>query len=312
TNLDIHTYDALNGGWVFRKFNERNYPFIYAVNGKYDTLMGWTEKTVYYDSVNATHTGGYYFWDSRNHGGTGATWGEMNFDLFRYRRNLSYPAFANCSINEDYGNGLASDGAAFGTVNGFLDWKNEITDVADSWSATIFLRDLLKEDGNVYESPEQCTVDVTLRRLQNFHPAAGETLSWNLWHKLDRIQSGSFVYGGGLATIPQISVYKDSVRLEIIRGESTETDVPSTLDIYPNPARQDATIRFNLQDAQQCEVKIYNEQGSLISVLKNEFMSAGTYQLVWNIQNSSIGSGLYFVTLQTANERITGKLAVIK
>nr|MBA2423533.1 hypothetical protein [Chitinophagales bacterium] len=169
SNLGNNTFDMLNGAWVIHSYPKRDYPFIYAMNGKNDIIVGWTEKTIYYDSVNANPVGGYYFWDIRDHGGNGSIWGNNNFDLFRYRKNLSYPAFSDCSLNENYGNGAATSGADFGSVNGMLDWENEIEEDAQSWEAKVFVRDLLKANGDKVVYPNSGIADITLRRLQKFN-----------------------------------------------------------------------------------------------------------------------------------------------
>nr|MBA2423645.1 hypothetical protein [Chitinophagales bacterium] len=168
-NLGIGTYEAFNGGWMINKYNQKDYPFIYSMNGKNDALMGWTEKPIYYDSVNANKVGGYYFFDQREHSGDGGIWGTNNFDLFRYRKNLSYPAFSDCSLNENYGNGDGTSGADFGSVNGMLDWENEIVEDAQSWEAKVFVRDLLKANGDKVVYPNSGIADITLRRLQKFN-----------------------------------------------------------------------------------------------------------------------------------------------
>ncbi len=320
TNLGYHTYDMLNGGWVASKFNEKNYPLFYTMNGKYDTIMGWTEKTIYYDSVNATHIGGYYFWDSRNHGGLGATWNDENFDLFRYRRNLSFPAFAYCSTNENFGNGNANDGASFGTVNGFLDWKNEVTDEHSYWAVKIFLRNLEEADGSVYITPAMCTTDISPRRLQNFQPVTGDSLAWDVKHHNQIIQSGKFVYTGGVITVPQIEVYDDSVVFELtdlttVGINDLSAQANSSLEIFPNPVVQSATISWQLASAEKCTLKIFDLQGRLIRVIDDGEMSAGLHQHIWNSEDESgmkVKPGIYFLRMETATNADTRKLIVIR
>ncbi|HYV95458.1 MAG TPA: putative metal-binding motif-containing protein, partial [Chitinophagales bacterium] len=226
-NLGIHTYDALNGGWVIHQYPTKDYPVIYSLNGKQDQETGWTEKTIYYDSVNANHLGGYYFWDNRNHSGSeGGTWGNNNFDLYRYRRNSSYPAFAFCSLNEDFGDGNGNTGADHGTVNGSLDWNDNILDNSQTWQAKVFIHDLQTQQNTTVIYPDSATVDITPRRLQNFSPSQGDLISWVVKHNGQAIQSGTFVYDGGLMVIPQAKIFKDTstVRLVIAHGQTYYSD----------------------------------------------------------------------------------------
>jgi hypothetical protein len=220
-NLGLHTYDALNGGWMIHNYNDRDYPVMYSINGKNDKSTGWTEKTIYYDSINANRLGGYFFWDSRDHGGANKTWTGDNFDLLRYRKNLSFPAFSHCSTNEDFGDGNGATGAAYGTINGPLDWKTEIMETAGSWQAKLFVRDLSIIDSGTVHYPDSIKVDVTPRRLQAFKPDPGVTVSWTVKHKNQVIQSGSFVYEGGWITIPQVKVFRDTSVLELTSSSLT-------------------------------------------------------------------------------------------
>ncbi len=215
TNLDCSlgekTYDMLNGGYVIHKYPDRDYPFIFSVNGKQDKQVGWTEKTIWYDSLNNNHFPGWYFWDNRDHGGkTGVTWSNANFDAFRYRRNVSFPAINNCSLNEDFGNGTGDDGESFGSVNGAVDWNDNVTDNSTSWSVKVFVRDLIKYNQSLKVYPDSCTADVTPRRRQSFKPAVGSTIDYVVTHLGKSIQSGSFIYQGGLMTIPSVKIFRDT------------------------------------------------------------------------------------------------------
>jgi hypothetical protein len=317
TNLGDPTYDVLNGGWVTYNFNERNYPVIYSINGKNDSIVGWTEKTIYYDSVNAHHIGGYYFYDGRGHGGEiNTTWADGNFDILRYRNNRSFPAFANCSANEDYGDGHSTSGAPFGSVNGFLDWKDEVIDDSLYWESTIFLRDLLKQDYSLYSAPPVCTVDVTPRRLQKFHASPGDTLWWAVKHAGEIVQSGQQVYSGGIIVIPQVMVYKDSIQLELTTDSTfLSGNIGADLvTIFPNPFHESAFIRWQQMTSGPCSVKIYDIQGRLIKTLVDGDLAPGIYQMTWNgdDQNGkSRYSGIYFVRIEKVSGVVTKRLVLI-
>ncbi|MBX7109022.1 MAG: T9SS type A sorting domain-containing protein [Chitinophagales bacterium] len=318
SNLGYNFYDVVNGNWIMHNFNERDYPVIYSVNGKHDTIVGWTEKTIYYDSVNANHAGGYYFWDGRKHGGgEGLVWSDDNFDLFRYRNNVVYPAFAHCSVNEDYGDGHAYSGADFGTVNGFLDWSNDITDDTSLLGITLFMKDLNRQDKSVYAAPPNCMVDVTMRRRQHFNPTAGEKLWWNVVHDNSVIQSGSLLYQGGLMSIPEVYVYKDSIRLTVTNDSSYLTGIAQkTLLIeYPNPVSHSATIQWNVSTPGNCSLKIYDVSGRWITTLAEGAMDAGTYQINWNIDDGrhvAVSNGIYLLRLETSTQSATQKLLVVR
>lgn len=205
------TYDLLNGGWVIHQFNLRDYPVIFSSNGRNDNLLGWSEKPVWYDSINKNHVGGFYYFDQRNHAGDNKTWAGNNFDMYRYRRNLSYPAFANCSFNNNAGNGDGANGDLVGTINGYLDWSSTITDDSSNWIIKIYMADRAQVDNGVAIAPASCVVDISPRRLQHFKPAPGSALQWAVMHLNQEVQSGSLTYDGGLITIPGVQIFKDTV-----------------------------------------------------------------------------------------------------
>jgi hypothetical protein len=223
SDFGYSTYKMLNGGWMIHQFNTKSYPVMYCINGKRDNLMGWSEKPVYYDSINANHIGGYYFWDNREHGGNGKTWEINNFDLYRYRKNLSFPAFSNCSLNEDYGTGNGAVGPEFGTVNGSLDWKNEVYEDTSNWVSKIFVRNLIKGDGSILVYPDSCTVSITPRRLQLFNVTDSIPVNWAVIHNHQLIQSGMVMPVNGLITISGIKIFRDTSTVLLNTGQALDT-----------------------------------------------------------------------------------------
>ena len=318
SNSGLFFYDQMNGNWITNTYKEKDYPFIYSMNGKNDTIVGWTEKTIYYQSLNTSHIGGYYFWDGRKHGGgPDVVWSDDNYNIFKYSKNLSFPAFANCSTNEYAGNGTAADGEAFGTVNGFLDWEENVEDTETYWSASIFMRDLKKVDGSLYPAPDYCAVDITPRRRQQFKPVDGDTLWWNVLLDNLVIQSGMQVFNGGLITIPQIPVYKEGILFKIttdagnLSGDSQEDFLLS----YPNPFTQTAIFRWQVAKSGPCSLKVYDVQGRLLRVLLDEALIEGIHQATWNGDNASqqpFNSGIYLVRLETPEKSATSKMVFIR
>ncbi len=231
-NLNIGTYQALNGGWLINQYPTRNYPFIYSVNGKQDNQTGWTEKTIFYDSVNANFFGGWLFWDNRTHDGSGKTWVDKNFDLYRFRRNESFPAVTDCSLNEFWGNGNGNDGATYGTVNGTVDWV--VSETLTSWQVKLFVRNLSAMNNTTIVYPDSCTATITPRRLQQLQLIPGQAYQWEVKHKGIVKQSGTIVYNGQLLTLPGIKIYRDTSLLTIQASTATPWYQDADNDGYGN------------------------------------------------------------------------------
>lgn len=244
TNLGASTYDLLNGGWLAHQHKNDNVPLLFAVNGKQDTMVGWAEKIPFYDSVNANRLGGYYYWDQRKHSGDGQQW-IFTPDLFRYHRNVSFPAFSNCSVNNNPGDGHSSNGDTLGTINGFLDWNDAITDDTDHYQISVFMHDLETYFATVVAS-DSCYTDVTFRRLQNFDVPIGALIFWKNEHHEQIVQQDSFIYTGGLITLHGLKIFKDTSVINVTYAIATSNSEPhshiSAFTIYPNPAREQIVL----------------------------------------------------------------------
>jgi hypothetical protein len=182
-----------------------SFPIVFAIHGKYDVTVGWSDKPKFYDSTEAVRMGGVYFWDQRQHDRTNANFldEETMPDLNLYQTTKSYPAFSNCSINQNPGNGTPTNGDPYGAINGYLTWKNDdITDEHCSYEVKVSIKDFYVGgvlDANQYNT---CTTDITFRRLQKFNPPIGSTIKWkNFDYTNSAIQSGSFVYNDTIRNI---------------------------------------------------------------------------------------------------------------
>jgi hypothetical protein len=126
----------------------------------------------------------------------------------------SIPAFSNCSLDNNPGNGDPADGDSCGQMNGYLIWDNtrDHVDEKDAWQMIVWV---------VGTSPEdRCTVDVTPRRRRQFKPRRGERFKWT---NTD-LASGRIVQSGtvtadkwGLVTVRGVMVHRERNRLRIER-----------------------------------------------------------------------------------------------
>ncbi len=84
-------------------------------------------------------------------------------------------------------------------------------------------------------------------------------------------------------------------------------------NLFPNPFNPKLTIRFELNDNQTAEIYIHNILGKLVFTTGKKDYTPGKHSLDWNVSsNKNIGSGIFFVTLNTLNQSITKKVLYIK
>ncbi len=79
---------------------------------------------------------------------------------------------------------------------------------------------------------------------------------------------------------------------------------------FPNPFNPATTITFHLAKAGIVTLSVYDILGREVGVLINGSTSAGIHSVTFNA--SSLGSGIYFYTLKTADQTKTMKMTLVK
>lgn len=309
----------------------RDLPLIRHWHGKNDDngIMRWgplvVENFIGCDSIG---TGAQNHWSERPHGIDLAPdyndhWimdipddqqtalDNVDFAEARFRSDESFPAFFNHRFdakNNDPGTGLIGinngDGDNWGTWGGYHRWEN-VTETSQSWEVSAWL-----ESSSVFSndhSPENfLTADVAIRRPQAFKPSFGEVIVWNVKDIStgNTLQSGSAtVQTDDLVVIPQVDVYKESIRKVLITATSVNTSIEemdaktAILQIFPNPTN--GTIFLN---------EIW-EMATIIDVNGKEIK-----RLTDNIQSQTLDvsylpSGFYYISVWTRDgKRKVGRL----
>ena len=90
-------------------------------------------------------------------------------------------------------------------------------------------------------------------------------------------------------------------------------NVPVTFSIesaYPNPFNPSTTISFNLAEANNVRVDIFNSAGQKVDTLADSFMNAGSHAIVWNAAGKS--SGVYYVRVTSGISARSVKVTLVK
>ena len=85
-----------------------------------------------------------------------------------------------------------------------------------------------------------------------------------------------------------------------IKGEPYRKDHPilKSLDMYPNPFKDEVKIEYILDDKYTVSIKIYDKKGKLINILQNEEKNRGLNELYWNgldALEEKLDDGWYYV-----------------
>lgn len=79
---------------------------------------------------------------------------------------------------------------------------------------------------------------------------------------------------------------------------------------YPNPFNPTTNISFELQNASDVSLKVYNAIGQEVATLVNGQINSGVHTINFNGENLS--SGVYFYTLKAGNFTQTNKMLLVK
>lgn len=123
-------------------------------------------------------------------------------------------------------------------------------------------------------------------------------------------------YPGG--SVGKLGVYTDSIRKHFISNVlpdgSSFNGIGQTngrnnlqIKIFPNPASSLVNIRFEGEIAEPVTIRIINASGNVVSV---ENRIPVNHAITLDI--TGLSSGLYFISIETKNQRITKKISVIR
>ena len=313
TGAPLSVFQALDARTLVNCKRNLNLPLVFDVHGKKDVTITWSSKIIsWFDSLESNCVGGVFYWDQRNHGGDGKNFlpDETTPDFFRYQTNKAYPAFSNCSINQDPGNGSPTSGDKYGAYNGYLDWDDSITDNICDFTVNVFVKDFFV--GGVLDAVQynSCTTDVTIRRMQNFKPTTGQTIKWkNFDASNTKIQSGSFTYSDGLLTIKGMTINKSGNRIELKiancnkQGKDTDEAPELIQSRITHSSGGGYTMELMSSDEGIGWFCVYDLMGRMISRQSVSFSKG-----INNIDLPAPGKGIFLVSVQTPSWTKTEKV----
>lgn len=122
-----------------------------------------------------------------------------------------------------------------------------------------------------------------------------------------------------------VFVQKNSTR-EVVQSEFisysafTVTDVseksytvPSSFTLhqnYPNPFNPTTLIKYELPEAGNISLKVYDILGNVVATLVNDFKSEGVYNVTFN--GTGLSSGIYFYELKSGSKSRFNKMLLLK
>ena len=139
-----------------------------------------------------------------------------------------------------------------------------------------------------------------------------------------------FVNGNGNSNSPKSYAFEDknvtagkySYRLKQIDNDGqfeysksikVNFGVPKKFELsqnYPNPFNPITTIRFNLPEAENVKLTVFNILGQELKTLVNEFKESGVHTI--NFDASELNSGMYIYKIEAESFVQTRKMTLVK
>ncbi len=82
------------------------------------------------------------------------------------------------------------------------------------------------------------------------------------------------------------------------------------LDNFPNPFNSSTTLKYHLPETGDVRLSIFDLNGRLVEELFSGRQSAGDYHYIWSGKN--LPSGVYFIRLQSGDQRVIQKCLLVK
>jgi hypothetical protein len=132
----------------------------------------------------------------------------------------------------------------------------------------------------------------TERQQYSFTDASVET--GNYFYRLKQVD-----YNGNFEYSSEISVEVIALPAEFVLDQN-----------YPNPFNPTTSINFSLAEPTFVKLAVYNLLGEVVEVLKNENMTAGSYNVTFDA--ASLPSGMYLYKIETAQFTSVRKMMLMK
>lgn len=167
-------YDVLDAVQQFRRSAETP---LRIVAGSRDAVVGWKQLAATLRAADSLHRGLVAFWDDRDHDTHGRhywTTQQDGWELYRYRRERSWPSFSNVSEGQ-----WPADSSRRGMMNAGIEWFEPLVDLPTLWSVGVRRCSVQSGEG-VLATPGTITATISPRRVQRFPLRAGQSYECRL------------------------------------------------------------------------------------------------------------------------------------
>ena len=256
-------------------------------------------------------------------------WTELVVDLSGYAGETGLIAFVHNDVTDQFN--LSLDDITLVNADGTVMFSSDFEDPSDIEQFTML----------PFRTSDDMTDAQIDERLATYEENASENalrtelLNFNIYSSVDGAAWGligvSDTSGYVDASVVAGQVIQYAVSAVYDLGESTHSDTVSIAYVnvdrvglptsyaleqnYPNPFNPITFINYQLPEATDVKIVIYNVLGQNVATLVDQSMNAGYHNVTWsglNYSGTSVSSGVYLYRIETANFTDVKKLMFLK
>jgi hypothetical protein len=108
------------------------------------------------------------------------------------------------------------------------------------------------------------------------------------------------------------NLYIDNINIEtsMATGVNEVSSIANSLNVYPNPFTNEATVEFALAESDIVNITMHNVLGETVSSTVYGSMNTGEHSI--KLDGSNLDAGIYFITLNAGQNKITKKVIINK
>lgn len=210
-------------------------------------------------------------------------------------------------VNADVGWAVGTFGEIQKTTDGGISWQNQTGVFPPDWLYSVCFLDENTGWTVGFDGKIQTTTDGGKNWTAQ---TSGTPYQLNSVYFTDPLHGWAVGENG--------TIIKAALNVTDINDNITPPTQPNDFILYnnyPNPFNPTTTISFNLPNANQVRLVVYNILGQEVRELANGFFPAGKHEVIWDGTNNvgiKASSGIYFYTLQAGDVRIIKKMVLSK
>jgi tetratricopeptide (TPR) repeat protein len=173
-----------------------------------------------------------------------------------------------------------------------------------------------KESDDCQNTAEELEKVVAKKHNSDIMPYVYYDLATLYYYYLDNTEKGIKYYTELAEKYPEEAITKTVVSIFKLKKDEDPTKEEAIVTEtklfanYPNPFNPSTVIKYQLADASQVSLKVYDVMGREVATLVNGFQNAGSYNVTFNA--NGLSSGIYFYKLNANGKQLINKMLLMK